>query len=103
MIFTAEGHKVFSDTDGAYQPYPATRESGLPLDVTTPMASHEAGAWGHVDPPAPRPTGGVGDEGTTELSAGSPPIWIVNVGSQNPKKRKRATIPDETRKVTTAP
>ena len=99
--FYGRGGQSFPDTGGAYQLYPATWESLPPLDITpaTPMASHETGTWGHAGPPASRPTGGVGNEETTELSAGSPPIGNTNIGSQKSKKRKRATITRETRKA----
>ena len=91
------GAPTFQDLGGIYQPHSVAIGSPSLLDnaQATPTITRETDAWGHSYPSVSHPTGGVGNEDQTQLSAGPPPDGTKNVGSQRTNKRKRAPIDDE--------
>ena len=66
-----------------------------PLLITsspTPIVAREPDVRRYTDASVPHPAGGVGSEGTTEVSTGLPPA--NGVGPQTPRKRKRIPTTD---------
>ena len=94
------GAPIFSNPGGTYCSDPAAMEPRLQFNnaQATLMISCVADDSGYRDLSGSRPDGGVGNEGPTQLPAGSPPD-ADNVGSQRPQKRKRATNPENKHKT----
>jgi len=58
---------------------------------------------GYKNPSGSLPDGGAWNEEKTQLPEGSPPVGTGKAESKRTKKRKRATTPDEGRKIRRTP
>jgi len=86
-------------SSGTYYRRPAAMEHRPLFNNTLPAAtiSRMADDLGYRDHSGPLPSGGVGNEGKTQLPVGPLPVGSENVGCQRPNKRKRAMTLDERR------
>lgn len=83
-------------SSGTYYLHPAVMEhrSLLANSQPTPTIFCAAHDFGYIHSSSSLPAGGVGNEGETQLPAGSPPAGSKSAESKSSKKRKRATTLD---------
>jgi len=79
------------DSGGTHYPHPAVTEPRSLLDSArlTPTIFSIADGLGYRDFSGSLPADGAGNEGRTQLPAGSPSVGLENAESQGPKNKKR--------------